>query len=341
MTNKRGAPTLSDVAARAGVSTATVSRCLNSPGSVSGPTRTRVMQAVDDLDYTPNFGARMMASRRTRTIGAIVPTMDDAAYACGLHTFQVDLQNAGYALLLASTGYDPSAEMEQAHALLARGAEAILLVGHRHDAALYDYLHRQAVPVLAAWSLDATLPCPSVGVDNRAAMQALATEVIAIGHRQIATISGPPAQNDHTRECIEGIHAAMFIAGLDPAMLRVIETPYSIGTGAAAFEALMQEWPTPTAVLCSNDVLAAGALGCARAMGIDVPGRVSITGFGDIDLAQTTFPALTTVHIPHREIGRAAATALLQMVDEGDIDKTIALPTSLRWRATVGPPPMW
>nr|WP_277425202.1 substrate-binding domain-containing protein [Pseudohalocynthiibacter aestuariivivens] len=185
------------------------------------------------------------------------------------------------------------------------------------------------------------MPCPSVGVDNRAAMQALATEVIAIGHRQIATISAPPAQNDHTRECIEGIHAAMFIAGLDPAMLRVIETPYSIGTGAAAFEALMQEWPTPTAVLCSNDVLAAGALGCARAMGIDVPGRVSITGFGDIDLAQTTFPALTTVHIPHREIGRAAATALLQMVDEGDIDKTIALPASLRWRATVGPPPMW
>nr|WP_241188230.1 LacI family DNA-binding transcriptional regulator [Pseudohalocynthiibacter aestuariivivens] len=150
MTDKRGAPTLSDVAARAGVSTATVSRCLNSPGSVSGPTRTRVMQAVDDLGYTPNFGARMMASRRTRTIGAIVPTMDDAAYACGLHTFQVDLQNAGYALLLASTGYDPSAEIEQAHALLARGAEAILLVGHRHDAALYDYLHRQAVPVLAA-----------------------------------------------------------------------------------------------------------------------------------------------------------------------------------------------
>jgi len=341
MTDKRSAPTLADVAARAGVSTATVSRCLNSPGSVAEPTRERVIQVVRDLGYTPNFGARAMAARRTRTIGAIIPTMENAAFARGLQSFQEELRGAGYTLLVASSGYDPLLEAEQAQALVARGAEGLLLIGHDRDPALYDYLGNQAVSTLAAWALDATAPCPSVGFDNRAAMHILAAEVIALGHRQIAAISGPTAQNDRTRGRIEGIRAAMFAAGLDPATLQVIETPYGMDTGAVAFEALMQGWPTPTAVLCGNDILAAGALSCARAMGIDVPGRVSITGFNDNDLAQVTLPALTTVHVPHREMGRTAAKVLMQMIEEGGPGETATLQTHLCWRASVGPPPVW
>jgi LacI family transcriptional regulator len=105
----------------------------------------------------------------------------------------------------------------------------------------------------------------------------------------------------------------MAAAGLDAGTLLVEETPYSISNGATAFARLMDAHPRPTAVLCGNDVLAAGAVTQARALGIDVPGDVSVTGFDDIELAAILTPALTTVHVPHREMGRRAAQMLLDM----------------------------
>ena len=253
------APTLDDVARKAGVSTATVSRCLNNPDRVVEATRARVMEAVRALEYTPNFAARVMAAKRTFTIGAIIPTMDNAIFARGLQAFQEALHARGYTLLVSSSAYRPEIEEEQIKALVARGADGLLLIGHDRDAPIYEYLERQKVPALAAWSFVEDGRIPSIGFDNRAAMSALAKEVIALGHRRIAMISGISQGNDRARERIEGLKDALRESALDVDDLEIIETTYEVENGAEAFNQLMSRDTPPTAVLCGNDVLAVGA----------------------------------------------------------------------------------
>lgn len=316
MTNEiQSAPTLDDVARVAGVSTATVSRCLNLPGKVSEKTRSKVMQAIEDLGYTPNFGARVMASRRSYTIGAIIPTMENAIFARGLQAFQETLHDLGYTLLVSSTAYRPGIEAEQIRTLVARGADGLLLIGHERDQAVYDYLDRQSIPTLLAWAYSADSARANVGFDNRASMAALADKVISMGHRRIGMISGIVEGNDRAAGRLQGIRQSFEANGLDPADLSMIETPYEIENGANAFQRLMERTDRPSVVICGNDVLAAGAIQRAAEMGLDVPDDVSITGFDDIELARIVTPKLTTVRVPHREMGNEAARELIRMVE--------------------------
>lgn len=337
MTGMKTAPTLDDVAKAAGVSTATVSRCLNTPDRVIESTRKRVMAVIDTLGYTPNFGARVMAAKRTFTIGAIIPTMENAIFARGLQAFQEALHDRGYNLLVASSAYRPEIEEEQIRALVSRGADGLLLIGHDRDTSIYPYLEKQNVPALAAWTYAADARLPSIGFDNRAAMSALTEEVLKRGHRQVGVISGATAGNDRARQRVEGIRDALTAHGLDPSDLAIIETEYQIESGGDAFDMLMASATPPTAVICGNDVLAAGALGRARSQGYDVPGDISITGFDDIELAMIVHPALTTVHVPHREMGRKAACALVDMVEKKHAGASVKLDTSLRIRGSLGP----
>ena len=138
-------PTLSDVAKRADVSTATVSRCFNEPDRVVPETRNRVMRAVEELSYTPNFGGRVLASRRTNTVGAIIPTMENAIFARGLQAFEEALALEGYTLLVASTGYDPEREFEQIKKLVARGSDGLLLIGWERSEKVFNFLKTSEV----------------------------------------------------------------------------------------------------------------------------------------------------------------------------------------------------
>lgn len=339
MNTQRPTPTLHDVAASAGVSTATVSRVLNFPDRVAPATRNKVQAAIASIGYSPNFGAKVMAARRTNTIGAIIPTMENAIFARGLQAFQEELRLHGFTLLVASTSYQSQIEEEQIRALVARGADALLLIGHARSPQIYQFLAAQGIPTLITWAFDKDAPRPSVGFDNKAAMQMMARQVLAHGHKSLAMISAPCADNDRASARLQGVRAAMTQAGLDPATLRIIETGYAIDNGAKAFGALMACDPRPTAVLCGNDVLAVGALRQAREMHIDVPGAVSIVGFDDIELAQVAYPPLTTVHVPHQQMGRKAAQALVGMVRQGDTPKAVALEVRLVLRDTLGDAP--
>ena len=337
MKKLHAAPTLSDVAKKAGVSTATVSRCLNEPDKVIERTRERVMAAVRELGYSPNFGARVMAARRTNTIGAIIPTMENAIFARAIQAFQEALRAEGFTLLVASSSYQEELEDEQIRSLVARGADGLLLIGHGRDPAIYRFLERQGIPALVTWTLDATVKRPSIGFDNRAAMHLMAQKIFSLGHRKAAMISAPCDSNDRARARVVGVKDAMVEAGLDPASLVLLETPYSIENGASAFDQLMQAPQKPSVVLCGNDVLAVGALRRARELGLNVPEDVSITGFDDIELAEIAVPALTTVHIPHREMGRRAAEMLVKMVQTGAPAHSVALYPELRLRGSLGP----
>ncbi|MCG6883761.1 MAG: LacI family DNA-binding transcriptional regulator [Silicimonas sp.] len=328
-------PTLEDVATRAGVSTATVSRCLNMPEKVVEATRQRVMEAVEALGYAPNFSARALVAKRTLTIGAVIPTMENAIFAEGIQAFQDILQAAGYTLLIASSGYDPATEAEAIRTLVARGADGLLLIGFDRDPALYSFLDKQGIPAVVAWAYDAAGPLVSVGFDSRAAMHHLACHAIGLGHRHIGMISARQSGNDRARARVEGVTEAMRDAGLGAPVLE--ETDYGIEEGAAAFSRLLDRDPALTLVMCGNDVLAAGATRQAEQHGLSVPRDISLTGFDDLELARLVTPALTTVRVPHRAMGEAAARTILAAL-AGETPSARLLPTDIKLRESLGPP---
>lgn len=338
MRSSRPIPTLDDVAKKAGVSTATVSRCINTPERIVESTRKRITKAIESLGYTPNFGARVMAAKRTFTIGAIIPTMENAIFARGLQAFQEELHSRGYTLLVSSSAYDPKIEEEQVKALVARGADGLLLIGYDRDAAIYRYLERQSVPALIAWAYSPNAAHPAIGFDNRAAMTRLAKEVWAAGHRRIGIISGVVKGNDRAAERLEGVRDMLRENSVPLETVPLREAPYSFDNGDTALREMMAGDTPPTAIICGNDVLAAGAMRGARALGLDVPSDVSITGFDDIELAQVLSPPLTTMHVPHGDMGKRAAQMLIALVEGESPQPATELPVTLQRRGSLGVP---
>ncbi|MEM9428287.1 MAG: LacI family DNA-binding transcriptional regulator [Pseudomonadota bacterium] len=330
-------PTLEDVARLAGVSTATVSRVLNTPDLVRAETRDRVRAVVDQLGYTPHFGGRALAIRRTNTVGAIIPTMENAIFARGLQALQTRLAARGVTLLVATSDFDPIQEEEQIHALLARGVDGLVLIGEARGADTYAFLARREVPVVLLWSHREGCLWTSVGFDNHRAAAEMAALVVASGHRRVAMVAGVTAGNDRAAARVDGVRAALAAHGA-PAP-RVVEAAYSIEAGRTAATTLLTQDPAPSAIICGNDVLAAGVYIAARDLGLRIPDDISVTGFDDIDLATVLDPPLTTVHVPHRRMGQAAAEVLLRLADAPAHVESIALETEIRERGSLGPGP--
>ncbi len=333
-------PTLEDVARAARVSTATVSRALNAPHRVRPETRARVEEAVATLGYAPDFGGRALASRRTDTVGAIIPTMDNAIFARGLQAMQETLSEAGITLLVATSNYDAAREARQVSALLGRGIDGLLLIGEARPPEIYALLERRQLPVVLVWTHRPDCPLPCVGFDNRGAAQAMAERVLGLGHRKIAMVAGITRDNDRATQRVEGVSAALAAQGIALGAETLVESPYSLEAGQRAGEALLARAPRPTAIICGNDVLAAGVLLAARARGLAVPQELSITGFDDIDIAELLSPPLTTVHVPHRRMGGEAARLLLELMHgEGGTDALqVCFRTAIVERASLAPP---
>ncbi len=326
---------LEDVASVAGVSTATVSRALNNPQLVREATRRRVEAAVAQLDYTPHFGGRVLASNRTDTVGAVIPTMENAIFARGLQALQETLDEAGVGMVIATTDYDPAREAAQIRLLLNRGVDGLMLVGESCDPAVYRMLERRGVPFVLVWWWRMDCPWPCIGFDNRAAARAMAERVLDLGHRRIAMIGGIAHDNDRATARIRGVRDALASRGLQLGPGKLVEVPYTLDAGAEAARRFMSAARPPTAIVCGNDVLAAGALIGCRSMGLEVPADVSVTGFDDIDLATVLEPALTTVHVPHVRMGRAAGSALLRALAGEEKVTSAVFETTLVERGTL------
>lgn len=331
-------PSIDDVARRAGVSTATVSRSLNEPDRVKSSTREAVRAAIDELGYTPHFGGRALASNRTNTIGAIVPTLENAIFARGLQALEEHLASKGATLLVASSGYDPIREGDQIRTMLGRGIDGLLLIGTARPDETYHFLRRNDVPVVIAWSSAEESRYPSVGFDNRSGAETMTQLVLEQGHRRVAMIAGISDGNDRAAERIVGVQRCLEAHGLELTAPRLIEAEYNLRDAGDAMRRLMDQEPPPTAIVCGNDILAVGALMQAKQMGLSVPGDVSIVGYDDIEIAEVVDPPLTTLHVPHRRMGRAAAELLLAMRDRQPHDRTVLFDTAPVLRESLGSP---
>jgi LacI family transcriptional regulator len=334
---RAGAIRLQDVARRAGVSTASVSRVLNNPQTVSGELRSRIESAMAEMEYVPHWAARALASQRSRTVGAIVPTLGIAIFAAGVEALQERLHDHGHTLLISSSQYDPGREVELARSLIERGVDGLVLVGNEHDEAIYRFLENAEIPLVNTYSYSAQSPHPCVGFDNRSAAHRLVQHLLDLGHRRFGLITSPLRNNDRIRYRLEGMRACLQQADVPVADSAVVETPYSINDGRRALRELMSRHPGITAVACTTDAHAIGVVLEATVMGIKVPGRLSVTGFDDLNLSAQVSPSLTTVHAPADELGRRTADIILAAIDGQAYPYRTELPVDVILRQSTGP----
>lgn len=337
-TTKDVAPTLEDVARVAGVSTASISRALNAPDKVAEETRKKIEAAIDQLGYTPNFGGRALASKRTNTVGAIIPSMANAMFASGIQAFQEELARDGITLLVGTTDFDPEQELAQIKSLVGHGADGLLLIGNERPQSTWEFIDKRRVPHVVAWCNSTRNGQLFAGFDNEMAAADAAQRVLEMGHRRLAMISGVTQGNDRAQARLQGVLRAVSAFGHGARITHVVEAPYLLDDAARAFHEIMAQPQRPTAVLCASDALAAGAMVAARDMGLDLPRDMSFVGFDDVGLARVVTPALATVRVPQTTIGQGAARLLLRHIAGEAGLQSLVFETEFLFRASLVPP---
>jgi LacI family transcriptional regulator len=300
--------TLDEVARRAGVSPATVSRVLNDKGEVKASTRARVLEAVQALKYSPNLHARSLAGGASRSLGVIVSNIENPFFLDIYKAVESGAQAAGYEVIMANTDYRPERLVTSIRLLLGRRPAGLAVIVSEMDATLIDELSAQPVPVVF---YDVGTPRPNITnirVDYRHGVAHLTSYLYSLGHRRLGYI-GHHAALAPLHERLHALRAA--VARYPDVDVFDAGDADSLDGGRQATRALLDAHPDVTAIVCVNDLMALGALRELRARGRRVPDDVSVTGFDNIALAQYAVPALTTVHIPRDQVGRTICACLM------------------------------
>lgn len=346
MTRKVGR--IRDVARETGLSTATISRVMNGAKNVSPQTRQRVLDACSRLDYLPNPAARALSTARSRTIAAIIPTIEHSIYAKYIAAIEQTLAEHDYSLVLAISGANTENEVQAARKLLGMGAQAFILIGADHSDALAELFVRRQVPhvLTSIWAPESTVPV--IGYDNHA-LAARAVEYLADkGHRDIAVLHGPLAQSDRTRARRDGARAAAQAPdrsepnGSEPhrpdLSLSFVETSLDVEGGRAAIDRVLGQPNRATAVLCFSDVLALGCYFGLQDAGLSVPSDLSVMGFDNLDWSATVVPGLTTIDLPARQMGETVAAQLVSTLEHRTQIPRIHLDGTIVERGSVSTP---
>ncbi|MCZ4118949.1 LacI family DNA-binding transcriptional regulator [Streptomyces sp. H39-S7] len=326
------AVTLADVAARAGVSSATVSRVLNGNYPVAGSTRERVQRAVEDLDYVVNGQARGLAAATSDLVGVLVNDVADPFFGLIASAVQAEISDSsapggGKLAVVCNTGGSPEAELTYLTLLERQRAAGVVITGGavegaEHSAAVAARLARLAgsgtrIVLCGRPPLDhpgTEIPVATVAFDNHGGARRLTEHLLSLGHRRIGYVAGP-ADRTTTRHRLEGHRAALADHGLPsagPAVDRLtVHGSYDRSSGYDAALELLRREPSLTAVLAANDTVALGVCAAVRDQGLRIPDDVSVAGFDDLPFSVDTAPALTTVRIPLQEAGARAGRLVM------------------------------
>ncbi|MCS7043266.1 MAG: LacI family transcriptional regulator [Bryobacteraceae bacterium] len=299
---------LEEVARRAGVSTATVSRVLNNLDVVKPSTRARVLKAIAELNYHPNLHARTLAGGRSNTIGMIASNLENPFFFDVFRALDSEARAHGYEVVVAHTDYDPERLVRSVRLMIGRRVAGLAVVVSEMDASLINELRAARTPCVF---YDVGRPqerMANIRVNYRRGIERLVEYLHDLGHRRLAFVGhhstlGPTSERE--------------IAFLDT-VKRFPEMEWRTQADRDSFEGgrlaalrILSGGFQPTAIICVNDIMAVGVLRALRDRGLRIPEDVSVTGFDNIRLAEYCEPPLTTVHIPRDEIGRLAFAALV------------------------------
>lgn len=319
------------MAKETGLSIATVSRVINNSALVSEKTRQHVLDACERMSYLPNSAARALSTSRSKTIAAIIPTIEHSVFAKFISGIEQTLDDQGYSLVIAISNADEGAELKAARKLLGMGAEAFILTGTNHSAALTQTFSRRAVPFVFTSVWEPANLVATIGYDNAKLASEAVQYLAAKGHRRISAIHGPLSESDRTVARKQGAEAAE----KHDAHLQFIETELSVWGGKAAVHKLLSPSFNCTAVLCFSDVLAMGVYFGLAEIGKSVPEDLSVMGFDNLDWASLTVPALTTINLPATSMGRSAAKELVNSLETGSPVRNQHLSAEIVERASV------
>jgi LacI family transcriptional regulator len=305
---------LKQVAALAGVSPSTVSRAIAKPQSLHPDTLKRVQVAIDSLDYVPFAPARVLRSGLTRTIGILAPTILNELYALAVDTLVSEFDRLGYTVLLTCHRGNQEAKMRSMRALIERGIDGLAIIGPNHHHDLFALLRRQKVPYILMWATDREHVHPTVGYDQKLAMMKITDHLAGLGHERFAILPGPLGGHKLSEERLAGAREGLSNFGFALTPRQIGATPYEPDAIRKAARELLGRGVGPTALICGNDMIAASAIAECRSIAVDVPGQVSVTGFGDWEVARLISPTLTTIHSDAVRIGMLTAQGLLAQI---------------------------
>lgn len=324
---------LEEVARRAKVSTATVSRVLNNASVVKNSTRTRVMKAVEELKYHPNLHARSLAGGKSRSIGVIVSNIENPFFLDIYKAVETGAQAEGYEVIMANTDYRSEQLVTNIRLMIGRRVAGLAVIVSEMASELIDELNGNRIPVVF---YDVGVPRQNIAnirVNYRRGMEKLTDYLYSLGHRRLGFI-GHHAMLGPINERVKVVLEA--VARYPDVEVHTAADLDSLEGGRRATRTLLSSHPNLTAIVCVNDFMAAGALREIRDRGLRTPQDISVTGFDNIKLAQFCFPALTSVHIPRDQIGQIICDSLIS-TGKARLEEEILIDPELVVRDSTGP----
>ncbi len=329
-------PTILEVAAMAGVSTATVSRVLSKRDRVTEQTRERVLDAVKALGYTPNVAARTLRTLRAAKILLTVPDISNPFFASVIRGAEEAAREAGYAVVVGDTRHDPLLEDQYAEMVARREVDGLIFLGHRLPESLQPLLTREGpvAPVVNGCEYSPELGVPSVHIDNAGASSDAVEHLIGLGHRRIGIITGPPLSPISRDRCAGAVETVECHGLKEFLELRIGD--YSASSAFDHTRDLLAAGVT--AIFCFSDEMALGALSAISEAGLSCPADISVVGFDDLPLSRFFQPGLTTVAQPKAMIGQRTVELLVDILRGKPVEPShVTLPHELVIRNSTGP----
>jgi LacI family transcriptional regulator len=327
---------IKEVAARAKVSTATISRTINQSSLVTPETAERVWRVIHELGFYPNTQARALVSGRSNIFGLIISDISNPFFPELVKSFEDSAIRRNYEVIVANTDYKSERMAVCVRRMIERKVDGVAIMTSEMDRPLIDELARQQQPIVFL-DLGKVKPYISnIAVDYGKGIREAVQHLVSREHRRFAFISGPLSlKSSQTRR--SAVLSHLRSCGISDRQLLVVEGNHKIDGGEAAMRQILASARNPTAILASNDLTAIGALRAIHNAGLRVPQDISLVGFDDIELAQFTQPALTTVRLSREEIGREAFSALYAATeDNSTAGQEIRISTSLIVRESTG-----
>jgi LacI family transcriptional regulator len=324
---------LAEVARRAKVSTATVSRVLNDARLVKNSTRARVMKAVEELKYHPNLHARSLAGGKSRSIGVIVSNIENPFFLDIYKAVESGAHINGYEVIMANTDYRSEQLVTSIRLMIGRRVAGLAAIVSEMDPELIEELNGNSIPVVF---YDVGAPrenITNIRVNYRRGMEKLTDYLYSLGHRRLGFV-GHHAMLGPINERMKAVLDA--VARYPELRVQTAADADTLEGGRRATRVLLATSPRPTAIVCVNDVMAVGALREIRESGLRVPEDISVTGFDNIKLAQFCYPALTSVHIPRDQIGQIICNSLIPR-ENAVLEHEIVIDPEFVLRDSTGP----
>jgi LacI family transcriptional regulator len=303
--------TIYQVSELAGVSLATVSRVMNNSGKVSPKTRQKVEDAMNELGYSPNSIAQSLASRRSNSIGVLVPELHGPFFGVILSAIEAELRAAGKHVIITAGHSDEAVERENIEFLYTRRCDALILYVYGVPDDYLIELSKGSVPIvfLNRFIPDTASQC--ISLDNEQGGYIATKSLLDLGHRELAYISGPLWKRDSMKR-LAGHKRALAEFGLEPNERLMFEGNYEEASGRLGMQHLLASGLPFSAVICGNDEMAAGVMGAARERGYAIPDDFSVIGFDNVFFSRLLYPTLSTIDCPIRKMGKMAARSVLK-----------------------------